>query len=123
MDASEEDIEDALRLTVRVESLAPQTVKVDLPEQLGTRDMYPEQLHYEQVALFLFQKMEGMDVMLFAAYMNEFGADAGPNSRMVYLNYVDSVNYMQPRWLRTPIYHELLQGKPTRSLAFDVTNM
>ena len=125
VDASEEEVEDALRLTVRVVSLAPQTVKVDLPEQLGTRDMYPEQVQYEQVALFLFQKMEGMDVMLFGAYMNEFGANAGPNSRSIYLNYVDSVNYMQPRWLRTPVYHELLQGKPTDtpSIRYDTREM
>eukprot|EP00959_Pyramimonas_sp_CCMP1952_P035140 735743-Pyramimonas_sp.AAC.1 len=42
--------------------------------------------------LLLFQKLDGADVCIFAMYMQEYGADAAaPNTRRVYLSYLDSI--------------------------------
>lgn len=42
----------------------------------------------------LFQKLGGVDILLYCVYMQEYGDDAGPsNRRTAYLSYLDSVKY------------------------------
>ena len=41
-------------------------------------------------------------------YVQEYGAHAPINDRTTYIAYLDSVNYLKPRRLRTKIYHEII---------------
>ena len=55
------------------------------------------------------QKIDGLDVLIFGMYVQEYGADCPPpNTRTVYLSYLDSVKYFKPAIYRTKAYHELL---------------
>jgi len=70
---------------------------------------YPAQFEYRCKCLIVFQKIEGVDVMLFGLYVYEHDEkNPAPNTRCVYVSYLDSVHYMRPRKIRTFVYHELL---------------
>lgn len=70
----------------------------------------------------LFQRFDGMDVLLYTIYVQEYGDNpncGSPNKKWVYLSYLDSVQYLRPKvpaanygglTLRTMVYHELLIG-------------
>jgi len=70
---------------------------------------YPDEYPFRCKCLVVFQRIDGVDVILFALYVYEHGEDnPAPNKRAVYISYLDSVHYMRPRKLRTFVYHELL---------------
>jgi E1A/CREB-binding protein len=57
----------------------------------------------------LFQKIDGVDVLLFAMYVYEYGHDCpAPNRRRVYISYLDSVQYFEPRMFRTVAYQSII---------------
>lgn len=70
---------------------------------------YPEQFPYRCKCILVFQDLDGIDVLLFALYVYEHGEDnPAPNTRTLYISYLDSVHFMRPPMLRTFVYHEIL---------------
>lgn len=72
-------------------------------------DPLPAEMPYRSKTLLVFQRLDGIDVCLFAMYVSEYNKDCpGPNRRHVYIAYLDSVEYFRPRTARTAVYHEVL---------------
>nr|CDS30088.1 histone acetyltransferase p300 [Hymenolepis microstoma] len=65
---------------------------------------------YREKGIFAFQKCPDNNyVCFFGFYVQEYGKDsAEPNRDRVYLSYLDSVPYFEPKNLRTSVYHEIL---------------
>ena len=52
----------------------------------------PDTMTYRSRAIFLFQQLDGVDVLLFVMYVQEYGSDAPPPNRgKVYIAYLDSI--------------------------------
>ena len=70
---------------------------------------YADEYTFRSKAIFLFQRLDGIDVLLFVMYVQEYGVDSpAPNTRQVYIAYLDSVQYFRPRRLRTTVYQSLI---------------
>uniref|UniRef100_A0A7E4UZT3 histone acetyltransferase n=1 Tax=Panagrellus redivivus TaxID=6233 RepID=A0A7E4UZT3_PANRE len=88
----------------------------------GCPDKYP----YRTKAIFAFQVVDGVEVCFFALHVQEYGSECPkPNARRVYIAYVDSVFFFQPRKLRTDVYHEILLAylKYVRDLGFVMAHL
>ena len=99
-------------VTIRVvscqltQSRTPRKI-IDHMEALG--DSYPHEFPYKSKALLAFQKIGGLDVCLFALYVQEYGSDCpAPNKDRVYISYLDSVPYFSEGVHRTTLYHAML---------------
>jgi hypothetical protein len=96
--------------TLFVRHLARTTLKTEVPERVRQHfpDM-PSELPGNESCFGLFQIIDGLPVLIFLFYAQEYGADCPePNRNRVYISYVDSVNYFQPKGLRTAVYQRLL---------------
>lgn len=72
---------------------------------------FPEKFPYRTKAIFAFEVIEGVEVCFFGLHVQEYGNNCPePNARRVYIAYLDSVHFFQPRELRTAVYHEILLG-------------
>lgn len=70
---------------------------------------YPDEFSFRCKCMIVFQNLDGVDVILFGLYVYEHDEkNPAPNTRSVYVSYLDSVYYMRPRQMRTFIYHEIL---------------
>ncbi|CAG4940100.1 unnamed protein product [Colias eurytheme] len=66
---------------------------------------------YRAKALFAFEEVDGSDVCFFGMHVQEYGSESpSPNTRRVYIAYLDSVHFFQPKQYRTAVYHEILLG-------------
>merc|ERR1711972_938542 len=70
-----------------------------------------ETFPYKAKALYAFQDYEGVDTCFFGMHVQEYGSETSqPNTRRVYIAYLDSVHFFQPKNKRTQVYHEILLG-------------
>ncbi|CAF1467759.1 unnamed protein product, partial [Didymodactylos carnosus] len=71
------------------------------------RDNYP----YRAKAVFAFQNIEGVDIVFFGMYVQEYDQHCSePNTRRVYISFLDFVDFFQPQLYQTDVYHEILIG-------------
>lgn len=70
---------------------------------------YPSEFPVKSKCILLFQKIHGVDVLLFGMYVYEYGENCpAPNRRRVYISYLDSVRYIEPSSYRTLIYQTII---------------
>ncbi|XP_019862925.1 PREDICTED: CREB-binding protein-like isoform X2 [Amphimedon queenslandica] len=85
-----------------------------LDTRLGMMDRFsyfPSQFPYRTKALFVFEEIDGAEVCFFGMHVQEYGSDCpAPNTRRVYISYLDSVHFFRPKEYRTLVYHEILIG-------------
>ncbi|CAF1251204.1 unnamed protein product [Rotaria sp. Silwood1] len=79
------------------------------------KDHYPNHAYvgypYRTKVIFAFQEIDSVDVAFFGMYVQEYnGRCQAPNTKRVYISYLDSVNFFQPKHYRTSVYHEILIG-------------
>ncbi|CAF0772590.1 unnamed protein product [Adineta steineri] len=99
------------RVTIRVLAASDRIceVKPRLKNHFGSTipDGYP----YRTKAIFAFQEIDGVDVVLFGMHVQEYDSRCpAPNTRRVYISYLDSVHYFRPKQQRTALYYEILIG-------------
>lgn len=71
----------------------------------------PRSIPHKQKCILLFQCIDGVDVCLFCLYVQEYDNECpAPNKSVVYIAYLDSVDYFRPMEARTLVYHEVLVG-------------
>ena len=75
------------------------------------KEHYLNNFNFRAKALFAFEDIDGTDVCFFGMHVQEYGSEcAFPNTRRVYIAYLDSVHFFKPRQFRTAVYHEILLG-------------
>ena len=86
--------------------------KLEVRERMKKRyafKNYPDEFSFRCKCIVVFQNLDGVDVILFGLYVYEHDeTNPAPNTRAVYVSYLDSVHFMRPRQMRTFIYHEIL---------------
>uniref|UniRef100_A0A7E4W0D6 histone acetyltransferase n=1 Tax=Panagrellus redivivus TaxID=6233 RepID=A0A7E4W0D6_PANRE len=68
----------------------------------------PDKIPYRSKAIFAFQMVNGREICFFGMHVQEYGDVPGPNRHRVYISYLDSVHYFEPRNLRTRVYYMMI---------------
>lgn len=100
-------------VTIKVLSSGDKVVEVKpgMKARFCDNGEMPDTFQYRAKAMFAFEEIDGTDVCFFGMHVQEYGSDCPqPNNRRVYISYLDSVHFFQPRQLRTAVYHEILIG-------------
>ncbi|XP_047220315.1 CREB-binding protein isoform X2 [Girardinichthys multiradiatus] len=98
---------------VRVVASSDKTVEVKpgMKARFVDTGEMPDTFPYRTKALFAFEEIDGVDVCFFGMHVQEYGSECPfPNTRRVYISYLDSIHFFRPRILRTAVYHEILIG-------------
>uniref|UniRef100_A0A3B4EY83 histone acetyltransferase n=1 Tax=Pundamilia nyererei TaxID=303518 RepID=A0A3B4EY83_9CICH len=98
---------------VRVVASSDKTVEVKpgMKSRFVDSGEMVESFPYRTKALFAFEEIDGVDVCFFGMHVQEYGSECPfPNTRRVYISYLDSIHFFRPRLLRTAVYHEILIG-------------
>ncbi|KAI1884445.1 hypothetical protein AGOR_G00226470 [Albula goreensis] len=98
---------------VRVVASSDKTVEVKpgMKSRFVDTGEMAETFPYRTKALFAFEEIDGVDVCFFGMHVQEYGSECPfPNTRRVYISYLDSIHFFRPRMLRTAVYHEILIG-------------
>jgi hypothetical protein len=104
------DVEAAEKLSVRVVSSVERkfTVGEQMLARYGEKGC-PTEYPVRSKCIALFQEIHGIDTLLFALYVFEYGDEcAAPNRRRVYISYLDSVKYFEPKAYRSMVYQRVL---------------
>lgn len=110
-------MDEAIKLTemggaITIRQVTSMDKKLEVRERMKKRyafKNYPDEFSYRCKCIVVFQNLDGVDVILFGLYVYEHDEkNPLPNTRTVYISYLDSVHYMRPRNMRTFIYHEIL---------------
>ena len=66
---------------------------------------------YRTKAIFAFQEIDGVDVVFFGMYVQEYDENCqAPNARRIYISFLDFIDFFRPRVYREDIYQEILIG-------------
>lgn len=98
---------EAGKVHIRVVSSSAETVEVKSLTHRHLSDGFP----YQSKTILAFQEVDGYDACSFGMYVQEYNAECpAPNTRRVYIAYLDSVHFFKPKKYRTAVYHEILLG-------------
>ena len=100
------------RVTIRILSAVDKICEIKpAMKQRYENELQHEQYAFKTKAIFAFEEIDGVDVVFFGMHVQEYGSEcAVPNTRRVYISYLDSVFFFRPKEMRTAVYHELLIG-------------
>jgi len=104
------EVEKVEGLTVRVVSnMEKKHVVRDKMFARYSKNGCPSEFPVRSKCIALFQKIHGVDVILFGMYVFEYGESCpAPNRRRVYISYLDSTQYFEPKCYRTIVYHAII---------------
>lgn len=76
------------------------------------RAKYHNDVNYQHRSkgIFAFQSHNGAEICIFAMYVQEYSHSPEPNNGRIYLSYMDSINFLEPKMHRTAIYQQIVLG-------------